>query len=217
MDRVQVAVGSTTSACGTLPCPYCHLGLQHGVSKEQVLAWWSARNEQFIHNHEIQDTEVWTFLQQIVAVKFILSQMQQADTLASSSAAVTVANPNNTVTYVGCSFLNGAASSASASQTPTAQRLSPEELLARATSPSATVWFYKSGKKGNGEREVWIEKSLSDQLEQAWKSGAPAFQFREKDVVWDYDLVNMMQTWRDLGGGSQSKPIYRKVVTGTMQ
>jgi hypothetical protein len=79
------------------------------------------------------------------------------------------------------------------------------------------VWFYKSGKKGNGEREVWIEKSLSDQLEQAWKSGAPAFQFREKDVVWDYDLVNMMQTWRDLGGGSQSKPIYRKVVTGTMQ
>jgi len=187
------------------------------VSKEQVLAWWSARNEQFIHNDEMQDTEVWKFLQQIVAVKFILSQMQQADTLASSSAAVTVANPNNTVTYVGCSFLNGAASSASASQTPTAQRLSPEELLARATSPSATVWFYKSGKKGNGEREVWIEKSLSDQLEQAWKSGAPAFQFREKDVVWDYDLVNMMQTWRDLGGGSQSKPIYRKVVTGTMQ
>jgi hypothetical protein len=165
----------------------------------------------------MQDTEVWTFLQQIVAVKFILSQMQQIDPLASSSAAVTVANPNNTVTYVGCSFVNGAASSASASQTPTGRKLSPEELLARATSPRAVGWYYRSGKKGNGEREVWLEESLSKQLEHAWKNGETDVKVPAKDHYWDYDLVNMMQTWHDLGGASQSKPIYRKVVTGIMQ
>jgi hypothetical protein len=217
MDRAQVAVGSTTSACGTLPCPYCHLGLQHGVSKEQVLAWWSARNEQFIHNHEMQDTEVWTFLQQIVAVKFILSQMQQIDALTSSSAAVTVANPNNTVTYVGCSFVHGAASSGSGSQTPTGRTLSPEELHARATSPRAVGWYYKSGKKGNGDREIWLEESLFKQLEDAWKNGETDVKVPGKDYYWVYDLVNMMQTWHDNEGRSQSKPVYRKVGTGIMQ
>jgi hypothetical protein len=217
MERVQVAVGSTTSACRTFPCPFCHLGLRHDVSKEQVLAWWWSRNEQFIHNHQMQDTDIWTLLQQIVAVKFILSQMQQIDALTGSSAAVTVANPNNTVTYVGCSFVNGAASSGSGSQTPTGRTLSPEELHARATSPRAVGWYYKSGKKGNGDREIWIEESLFKQLEDAWKNGETDVKVPGKDYYWVYDLVNMMQTWHDNEGRSQSKPVYRKVGTGIMQ
>ena len=160
---------------------------------------------------------MWTFLLQINAVKFILWQMQRKDALNASGSAVTAAIPNHGVTYVGCSFVNEATSNRSASQSPAERTLSQEELQARAASPRAMYWYYKSGKKGNGDREIRIEDDWSTKLEDGWKSGKTNLKFQEDKCHWDYDFVNMIQTWYEPGQESQSKPVYRKVGTGSMQ
>jgi hypothetical protein len=79
------------------------------------------------------------------------------------------------------------------------------------------VLVLQKWKKGRGEKEIWIEERLSAQLEEAWSKGQAMLKLRDGEFHWEYDLVEMTQTWFEPDGPRHSKPIYRKVDTKIMQ
>ena len=166
MEGARRANVPPTLACQTYPCPFCLLGLQHDVSKEQVLSWWRSRSDTFVLHTHVPETETWNFLAEINAVKYIMSLMQRDEALAASSAAATAVQPSAAVTYVACSFVNGAQSFPSGSQDQAAGAPLPDELRVRQTAPDPLGWYYKSGKQGRGDKEIYIEEGLAQRLEE---------------------------------------------------
>ena len=71
--------------------------------------------------------------------------------------------------------------------------------------------------KGRGEREIYIEKSLADELEKAWKDGRAIVRLNDGQFNWEYNLLEMTQSWFEPQGTRHSKPVYRKVNTGIVQ
>ena len=72
-------------------------------------------------------------------------------------------------------------------------------------------------KKGRGEREIYIEPDLSEQLEKNWREGKAFLKVHDGQFEWEYNLLEMTQSWFEPQGTRHSKPVYRKVDTGIVQ